>query len=369
MNKNNRLRELDFLRGIAIILVIFRHKPVFEFTTSIGWTGVDLFFVLSGFLVSGLLFKEYQKFGDIKPIRFLIRRGFKIYPIYYLFFLIYLFPMFDQNRLNTNFIVSDLLFIQNYVTGLGYAYSASWSLAVEEHFYIGLAIFLWALAKFNFIPIHKPDSDAKISRFELTIIGIMITCISIRLIIGVFFPELISRHSTMTHMRIDSLLAGVLVAYIYYFRREKLISFYNKYKKYFIPAIIFGTMWTFIKFPVPTVIESAFGLSFLYLAFALILITFLIKPDINISLNKLFGSPTVNIISKIGYCSYSIYIIHLFVVWAVHRFELAVNITFNHYLDFTIVFLLCIGLGMFMTYRIENYFLKIRDKLYPSRIN
>ena len=61
---SNRLRELDFLRGIAIILVLLRHQHLFEFTTKMGWIGVDLFFVLSGFLVSGLLFKEYIKYGE-----------------------------------------------------------------------------------------------------------------------------------------------------------------------------------------------------------------------------------------------------------------------------------------------------------------
>ena len=62
MQTVNRLRELDFLRGIAIILVLFRHQVLFDFLETMGWIGVDLFFVLSGFLVSGLLFKEYQKF-------------------------------------------------------------------------------------------------------------------------------------------------------------------------------------------------------------------------------------------------------------------------------------------------------------------
>jgi peptidoglycan/LPS O-acetylase OafA/YrhL len=84
------LREIDFLRGIAILLVLLRHQYLFTFTSRMGWIGVDLFFVLSGFLVSGLLFKEYVKFGDIKPKLFLIRRGFKIYPIYFLFYLSFL---------------------------------------------------------------------------------------------------------------------------------------------------------------------------------------------------------------------------------------------------------------------------------------
>lgn len=89
----NRLREIDFLRGIAIVLVLFRHTFLFRYTITMGWIGVDLFFVLSGFLVSGLLFKEYIKYGYLRPGRFLIRRGFKIYPVYYLFYLVYIIPI------------------------------------------------------------------------------------------------------------------------------------------------------------------------------------------------------------------------------------------------------------------------------------
>ena len=149
--KKNRLRELDFLRGIAIILVLLRHQALFEFTSEMGWIGVDLFFVLSGFLVSGLLFREYIKFGNIKPMRFLIRRGYKIYPIYYLSVFIYLTPYL----LNGNFplwkLLHESIFIQNYTKGLGYINPASWSIAVEEHFYLSFVLILWISLKKKWI--------------------------------------------------------------------------------------------------------------------------------------------------------------------------------------------------------------------------
>ena len=146
-----RLRELDFLRGIAIILVLFRHQYLFDFTQKMGWIGVDLFFVLSGFLVSGLLFKEYIKFGSIKPGLFLIRRGFKIYPVYYLFYLLYLTPILIKGNLNLTGFFSDMFFLQNYIWGWGYAYAPSWSLAVEEHFYFGFAMLMLFGIKKNII--------------------------------------------------------------------------------------------------------------------------------------------------------------------------------------------------------------------------
>ena len=94
MNKRNR--TIDFLRGIAILSVLVHHiflirtlsnqnfflQKILLFSKG-GWIGVDLFFVISGFLISGLIFKEYKEHKTFSAGRFLIRRGFKIYPLYY----------------------------------------------------------------------------------------------------------------------------------------------------------------------------------------------------------------------------------------------------------------------------------------------
>lgn len=96
-SSTKRVVELDVLRGIAIALVILTHLPFDPDPTVLGhtllekikykgWSGVDLFFVLSGFLISGLLFKEMSRTGTIRVGRFLLRRGLKIWPAYYVFF-------------------------------------------------------------------------------------------------------------------------------------------------------------------------------------------------------------------------------------------------------------------------------------------
>lgn len=86
--------ELDFIRGIAILIVVDFHtsgspfRPLFlwlGYSDHIGVLGVDIFFVLSGFLVGGLLMKEWKVRRGIDGKRFLIRRGFKIWPQYYFY--------------------------------------------------------------------------------------------------------------------------------------------------------------------------------------------------------------------------------------------------------------------------------------------
>jgi peptidoglycan/LPS O-acetylase OafA/YrhL len=105
VNAGKRNSTLDVLRGLAVLLVMFHHiklinkdafsNPVLKIARYIltpmvrgGWIGVDLFFILSGFLVSGLLFTEYKNTGSFRPGSFLIRRGFKLYPSLFFFILV-----------------------------------------------------------------------------------------------------------------------------------------------------------------------------------------------------------------------------------------------------------------------------------------
>ena len=162
---SKRNLQLDFLRGVAILLVFGRHlelsRPsgavgvLAEIWFRIGWLGVDLFFVLSGFLIGGLLISEFEKHGKIDVPRFLGRRGLKIYPLYFIF-LAYLLLMPTLKTLlhrgdawgtfseHWSGVWPNLLFLQNYV---GHSSAGHlWTLAVEEHFYLLLPFVLAPLA-------------------------------------------------------------------------------------------------------------------------------------------------------------------------------------------------------------------------------
>lgn len=360
----NRLRELDFLRGIAIILVLFRHIELFSFTTYMGWIGVDLFFVLSGFLVSGLLFKEYIKFGNIKPKLFLIRRGFKIYPIYFLSYLIYLIPKILIDKFSWQGLIGDLTFTQNYVTGWGYAYEASWSLAVEEHFYFLLVFFLMFGLRYD-KNLLKSDTNQQSKSIEKTVVVVLITVLMLRILSNFLFPNQDIRNFTMTHLRIDSLLFGVLISYLFYFRKQYLEKVFAKNAILMYIICFLGLIWTPFIDPVPSFFVKTFGFSFLYIAFGILLLIFLLKANINLMLNTFFTAKAVNFVSKIGYSSYSIYIIHSFVIKAC---RVLFKEDFNHYLFFIIASTISVIAGMIMTYKIENYFLSLRNKYYPSRV-
>ena len=144
---------LDLLRLVAILLVIGNHLatpppgggPLLAGWMRGGWVGVDLFFVLSGYLVSGLLFKEYQRQGRVSLGRFLLRRGLKIYPAFWVMIAGTVAYLWLHHRpVPLRHLLGELLFVQNYAAHL---WGHTWSLAIEEHFYLCLALLVALLVR------------------------------------------------------------------------------------------------------------------------------------------------------------------------------------------------------------------------------
>jgi len=264
--------------------------------------------------------------------------------------------------------LSDMTFTQNFITGCVWAYAGSWSLAIEEHFYFGLSFFLWLGSKYKFIKFQKEDrSKTNKLSFPNIILSVMFFCFFLRILGNYYFPYQQGRLFTNTQFRIDSLLAGVLISYFFYFDRNRLERFFYTYKYLLFLVAIIGLAWTPFFDPIASFFVKTIGFTLLYISFGILLVAFLITKDIVAILNKTFSSILVNTISKIGYCSYSIYIIHLFIMLIGYRLFSVFNL-YNHYLFFILAFSVSILVGMFMTYKIERYFLSIRDKYFSSRI-
>lgn len=159
-NNTDRIFGLDLFRAIAIILVVLTHGGFllkdtflnnFQYIKIID--GVDLFFVLSGFLIGTILLKEINskdKFGIRELTQFWKRRWFRTLPNYYLILLINYFIVYfeiiheDINQFNWKF----LFFLQNFTSPFYDFFWESWSLAIEEWFYISSPILLIVFLKF-----------------------------------------------------------------------------------------------------------------------------------------------------------------------------------------------------------------------------
>jgi peptidoglycan/LPS O-acetylase OafA/YrhL len=148
---HRRIPQLDAVRGLAILVVMFHNispkYPLFHSDQLFrdGWMGVDLFFVLSGLLITGILLDTKQSAGYFK--NFYVRRCLRIWPLYYslLFFMFVVVRFLNSSEYHLVVQTSSPwwafpLFLQNFLlaisTNAAGPLGVTWSLAIEEQFYL-----------------------------------------------------------------------------------------------------------------------------------------------------------------------------------------------------------------------------------------
>ena len=140
--ENNR-PVLDVFRSLAILLVIGYHVGMRGHYLAFGWSGVDLFFVLSGYLIGTQLLRELYATRTIQAGAFILRRGFRIWPLYYFFAALMIVSAVVSRGLPVRAAVraswADLLCVSNYGRA---TIPGGWSLSTEEQFYILLPVLL-----------------------------------------------------------------------------------------------------------------------------------------------------------------------------------------------------------------------------------
>lgn len=142
----SRIGVLDGIRGIAAIAVVLIHAlgskgwpasvATRNYTSAWGNLAVDLFFCMSGYLITGMLIREKQRTGTIAVLRFYKRRAFRVFPLY----LVYVLAVFVLGALGWFVVpwqqtVQALTFTREFFGGPPLAYGILWSLCVEEVFY------------------------------------------------------------------------------------------------------------------------------------------------------------------------------------------------------------------------------------------
>lgn len=152
-SKPVRLAGLDTLRALAIVLVLMSHyngfvsrAPTFGFMGDIGWAGVDLFFVLSGYLIGNQLLAPSARGESLELKSFFARRLLRTLPNYYAVLAVYLLlpdsPIAGKSMAPT---WQFLTFTQNFGLNYGETFTHSWSLCIEEQFYLVLPLAVLAL--------------------------------------------------------------------------------------------------------------------------------------------------------------------------------------------------------------------------------
>lgn len=359
----HKLLGLDHLRAFAITYVVLFHYQFFghpawvNTIASFGWTGVDLFFVLSGFLISGQLFAAIAKGKAISLKEFFVKRFFRIIPPFLVVVILYgIFPILRE-REHMAPLWQYLTFTLNLNLDLKQigTFTHSWSLCVEEQFYLVLPLMFMLSNYFK--------AGKKVGYF---IAALFIGGVLIRLFLWHKFasPHLNSDDFGViynryiyypTYNRLDSLLVGVSIA--------GLITFYPAFKtltnRYSNELMILGaSLWILAYYlctPQQTFTTAIFGFALIAIALGLIL-TAMVSPSF--ILYKVKSS----IISAMATLSYSIYLIHKMVIHVVqHLLDGKIN------KDSNLMMLICLASvivgALAMRYVIEKPAMSVRDKI------
>lgn len=315
MNPQKHIPQLDGLRGLAILSVMIHHftilQPNSPFEKGITWAlhhgghGVDLFFVLSGFLITGILLDSKGQPGYFQ--KFYMRRTLRIFPLYYAFitFFLWIAPRFLNAvpDIQTDLLSAQThwpwyyLYASNFWIFLkGFYYNGgidiSWSLAIEEQFYLLWPLLVWRL---------KPSVLAKVC------CGLLVAAFLSRFMLPMMGYSFLQTN-VFTLARMDGLAWGAIISILV---RSSQAA--DSLKKFLTPAFLitevlaFGTLFAGKVLGADPFLTSSFGFSLIILLCAQMLILILRAPS-HSGLYRFFSSKFLTFFGKY---SYAMYLFHI----------------------------------------------------------
>jgi peptidoglycan/LPS O-acetylase OafA/YrhL len=325
--RKSRIPVLDGLRGIAIILVLIWHYfccqvnprnallyagyKIFEWS----WSGVDLFFVLSGFLIGGIILDQRNS-ANLLPV-FYWRRALRILPLYFvcvgLFFLIKNCGSYPINPFKVPWLFDNStaawpypFFMQNFVMALNNSFGArwlsvTWSVAVEEQFYLLLP----------FVILRCP-----INHLSKLLIGLAAITPVLRILISVIRRNTFPCYVLLIS-RADPLLMGVLLAFIV--RQPHGLTAKSQAKLWVAFVLLAGVtgLLSFYSGNLISLNMVAVGYYIIALLFTCLLALTLISKGT--LLEKVLSNKVLMVTGRISYC---IYLIHIPVLGLIHSYVL-----------------------------------------------
>lgn len=362
---------LDNLRAFAIIMVFLFHYPRwfphpewFPDILKFGWTGVDLFFVLSGFLIASQLFFQIKKEGTFSMKEFYIKRFFRIIPIYYFVLAMYfLFPVLSGNQL-----LPPLWKFLTFTHNLGFtdfdthrSFGVVWSLCVEEHFYLLLPVTLLLLLKTGWF------KKAGILLLVLFVVGFLIRLYCWYEIYtpqsnGIENRDLwIPTIYYPTYCRLDGLLVGVAIAAFYNY----LPSLFSRLSKYANAISTIGLLILTIAY---FLYNNSIGFGRSIFSFPVVSVGFgclVLAAIMPTSFLYQWKSATL---TKIAELSYGLYLIHMAVILLTQNILFDLGIAKESNLSFVLSIVICFTVALILNYCIEKPFMKMRNKYLKKSI-
>lgn len=328
------IKSLDGVRGIAVFFVLLLHTSQSLFRG--GWVGVDLFFVLSGYLISTLLINEYKKYGDISFINFYARRGLRLIPALIIGVLLanllwdYSRESFWFGAGNQSTATFAALFYFTNLLNLNLTGNLAhvWSLSIEEHFY-----FIWPFLMLFFIL----KQSFKVQLILVSTLIILVT--AFRLYLSVEPITLLDGHILLdpyrfSLARFDTIMFGALLAIIMSEKKyqEARLS-KNASIIIGVSCLIFLT-GVLLKLNLDGSVMKMGGFFLINIVCMMAVLTALKNPQTFLLNNK--------IARWLGTRSYGIYVFHIPIFFAVDQFMANSN-TQNIYMEIGMKYFLSLG--------------------------
>lgn len=355
---NQRIFGLDLVRALAIIFVLIGHSNdllplvVRPYLDLLVWDGVNIFFVLSGFLIGSILIKDLASEGFSGEFlkRFWVRRWLRTLPNYFLILIILVLLgfSFDPN-FNGLIALPFFFFIQNFAWPHSLAFfPEAWSLSVEEWFYLISPIVIGI--------VYQLSKRMSISIFTVGSVVIIGTILIRYLKLKNGFPldpewiDLNIRKQVVT--RLDSLYIGVIGGF--------LIKKVKIKKRDSIVFLSIGLAYLFysryLGFSINSLILSSFAPAIFSVA-VLFTFPFLIELDIK-------GSKIKEIITNISLYSYSLYLVNLSLVklWILRSIWIGSNEA-TIIIRYMLFWILCFIISKYLYWHFEKPIMKYRDRI------
>lgn len=342
---------LDAFRAIAAILVIFGHVELIKsvqnlpniyddlpFFMAQGELAVTFFFVLSGFLITYLLLIEKEKYGKISFLKFYLRRIFRIWPLYFLITLLgFYYLYFSKGFTDVDFtsLYYYLAVLPNLAPRSNPLAFQSWSIGVEEQFYI-----LWPLI---FLLLGRKTIFPMLTIIVSLYLARVLPVVLLKMEFG---TNILWLKSFFDSARFDNMAIGGGLAYMMHYGKLNIPIRYGKY------VFLFTIAMLTCKF------NFKYGLQHLIYSFIFALnIYFIIK------LNKIDSVLESRYIKYLGKISYGIYMWHIiainFAIYLTHNYFNYDHLWGNIFLHLTSI-LLTIMIASVSYELYENQFLKMK---------
>lgn len=339
---------LDGCRALAVLAVVLHHLDI---GSRLGPYGVMTFFVLSGFLITWLLLQELQRSSTISLRSFYLRRTLRIFPAFYAFWVVdVVLSVVYLHRADWAQFMATFFYLNNYYIAIvnppHMAMQHLWSLGVEEQFYL---LWPWFFLK-------SKDDLPKLTWLVTGIIG-FVWLYRIVLHLGFGVGEHWLYHAFDTRM--DHLAIGCLMALLLYLRRgERYFQALCRHAAYPVITIVLlaGMFWWCEAYNT----TRAFTMGYILIP---VLMAVLLTQWIALSGSKLWSWLDSPVVRYCGRISYSIYLYHWFVDWAI-LFKMP---GLSPGMRVLIALPCSVAVASLSYYFVERPFLRLKERFQPSQ--